>query len=72
MYLSYLKPTRYKVTTLTLIPSVVHQMVNHPDIEKADFSGVLSLVSGAAYLPPEFAEKISSLMPRETVFGEGY
>ncbi|KIM41001.1 hypothetical protein M413DRAFT_19093 [Hebeloma cylindrosporum] len=63
---------RYHVTSLTLIPSVVHQLVNHPGIEKADFSSVLSMNSGAAYLPPELGEKMSSLMPKETIFSEGY
>lgn len=47
-------------------------MVNHPGIEKADFSSVISMGSGAAYLPPELAEKMSSLMPKETTFSEGY
>jgi len=47
-------------------------MVNYPGIEKADFSSVLSMNSGAAYLPPELGDKISSLMPKETVFTEGY
>jgi len=55
-----------------LIPSVVHQMVNHPGIEKVDFSSVDSMNSGAAYLPPELGEKLSSLMPKETHFKEGY
>jgi len=55
-----------------LVPSVVHQMVNHSGIEKADFSSVLNANSGAAYLPPELGEKISSLMPKESYFSEGY
>jgi len=63
---------RYKVTTLTLIPSVVHQMVNHPGIEKADFRSVLVMFSGAAHLPPELGEKISSFMPSKSVFNDGY
>jgi acyl-CoA synthetase (AMP-forming)/AMP-acid ligase II len=47
-------------------------MVNHPGIEKADFSSVLTMNSGAAYLPPELGEKMSSLVPKETYFSEGY
>jgi acyl-CoA synthetase (AMP-forming)/AMP-acid ligase II len=47
-------------------------MVNYPGIEKADFSSVLSMNSGAAYLPPELGDKMSSLMPKEAVFSEGY
>ena len=47
-------------------------MVNYLGIEKADFSSILSMTCGAAYLPPELGDKISSLMPKETVFSEGY
>ncbi|KAF8962987.1 hypothetical protein BDZ97DRAFT_1758944 [Flammula alnicola] len=53
-------------------PSVVHQLVNHPGIEKADFSSVLYMNSGAAYLPPELHEKMTRLVPSEAQFGEGY
>ncbi|KAF8962991.1 hypothetical protein BDZ97DRAFT_1701982 [Flammula alnicola] len=63
---------QYKITGLTLIPSVVHQLVNHPGIEKADFSSVLHMNSGAAYLPPELHEKMTRLVPSEAQFGEGY
>jgi acyl-CoA synthetase (AMP-forming)/AMP-acid ligase II len=47
-------------------------MVNYPGIEKADFSSVLSMSSGGAYLPSELGDKISTLMPKETVFNQGY
>jgi len=63
---------RYKITFLTLIPSVVHQLVNYPGIEKVDLSSVISAGSGAAYLPPELGEKLSKLLPREARFVEGY
>ncbi|KAJ3506882.1 hypothetical protein NLJ89_g6614 [Agrocybe chaxingu] len=63
---------KYKVTTLTLIPSVVHQIVNHPGIENVDFSSVLTMGSGAAYLPPELATRLEKLVPGETKFNEGY
>jgi len=46
-------------------------MVNHPDIEKADFSSVLAVSSGAAYLPPELADKLIKLVPKQAVFSEG-
>ena len=64
--------SKYKVSSLTLIPSVVHQMVNHPGIEKADLSSVQSVGSGAAYMPPELADKMAALIPKDAVFGEGY
>ncbi|KAF8800324.1 acetyl-CoA synthetase-like protein [Phlegmacium glaucopus] len=62
---------KYKVSILTLIPSVVHQLVNHPGIEKADFSSVLSIRSGAAYLPKELSSKLTSFA-KDASFMEGY
>ncbi|KAH6912657.1 amp dependent CoA ligase [Coprinopsis sp. MPI-PUGE-AT-0042] len=63
---------KYKVSAIPLIPSVVHQLVHHPKISEVDFSSVNAMGSGAAYLPPELAEKISKLAPKEANFGEGY
>ncbi|KAG6864934.1 hypothetical protein C0991_006285 [Blastosporella zonata] len=63
---------KYHITTMSLIPSVVHQLVNYPGIEKVDFSSIQSMGSGAAYLPPELATKLASIIPRESRFTEGY
>jgi hypothetical protein len=54
-----------------LIPSVIHQLVNYPKINEADFSSLLQLYSGAGYLPPKLAEGMSNLVPREISFSEG-
>ena len=62
---------RYKITMLALIPSIVHQLVHHPGIEKIDFSSVTTIASGAAYLPPELGAKFHSLVPRESKFVDG-
>lgn len=62
---------KYQVSNLLLIPSVVHQLVHHPGIEKVDFSSVLAVGSGAAYLPPELADKLQSLIPAKAQFNEG-
>ena len=56
---------------LALIPSIVHQLVHHPGIEKIDFSSVTTIASGAAYLPPELGAKFHSLVPRESKFVDG-
>ncbi|KAF5348471.1 hypothetical protein D9756_009591 [Leucocoprinus leucothites] len=63
---------KYKISAVALIPSVVHQLVNYPDIHKADLSTIQSLGSGAAYLPPELAAKLSALIPKDSTFMEGY
>jgi acyl-CoA synthetase (AMP-forming)/AMP-acid ligase II len=62
---------RYKISFLPLIPSVVHQLINHPGIEKADFSSVSIIASGAAYLPLEMCQKLLSLAPNSASFFEG-
>ena len=64
-------PHRYKISFLVLIPSVVHQLINHPDIEKADFSSVTLIKCGAAYLPREMGQKLLSLAPDVASFLEG-
>ncbi|RDB14659.1 putative 4-coumarate--CoA ligase 1 [Hypsizygus marmoreus] len=63
---------KYRITGIALIPSVVHQLVNHPGIEKVDFSSLQQLGSGAAYLPQELAAKLTALLPQEANFTEGY
>ena len=62
---------RYKISLLALIPSIVHQLVNYPGIEKVDFSSITTIGSGAAYLPPELGAKMSSLIPQESKFIDG-
>ncbi|KAG6883329.1 hypothetical protein C0993_006807 [Termitomyces sp. T159_Od127] len=63
---------KYRITALYLIPSVVHQLVNYPGIEKVDFSSVQSLGSGAAYLPPDMVSKLLGLVPPGSTYTEGY
>ncbi|KAG6852118.1 hypothetical protein C0991_002977, partial [Blastosporella zonata] len=61
---------KHRITAIALIPSVVHQLVNHPGIEKVDFSSIQTMGSGAAYLPPELATKLSSIVPQQSTFTE--
>jgi acyl-CoA synthetase (AMP-forming)/AMP-acid ligase II len=63
---------KYKISSMTLVPSIVHQLINHPGIEKADFSSVYAIRSGAAYLPQEMGQKLLSLAPKHATFSEGY
>ena len=62
---------RYKISVLILVPSVVLELVNHPDIEKADLSSVSMIRCGAAYLPQDMAKKLTSLASKDTSFSEG-
>ncbi|KAJ7160267.1 hypothetical protein C8R46DRAFT_1177911 [Mycena filopes] len=64
--------SRYHATHLTLIPSAVHQLVNHPDTKKSDLTSVLLLNSGAAYLPPELAKQMSTHLETAAQISQGY
>ncbi|KAF5387342.1 hypothetical protein D9757_005815 [Collybiopsis confluens] len=63
---------KYHITNLALIPSVVHQLVNHPRISSIDLSSVRHVGSGAAYLPPQLSAKMKALTPKDSVVTEGY
>ncbi|KAJ7170952.1 hypothetical protein C8R46DRAFT_948034 [Mycena filopes] len=67
-----LTASRYHATHLTLIPSAVHQLVNHPDTKKSDLTSVLLLNSGAAYLPPELAKQMSTHLETAAQISQGY
>ncbi|EIW85344.1 acetyl-CoA synthetase-like protein [Coniophora puteana RWD-64-598 SS2] len=64
--------TKYKATTLYLVPSLVHQIVHHPRFEKTDFSTVSLVHSGAAYLPAALAEQLRSRISGAPRVSEGY
>ncbi|KAJ7285273.1 hypothetical protein C8J57DRAFT_1498107 [Mycena rebaudengoi] len=63
---------KYRVTHLTLVPSAVHQLVNHPDTKAADLTSVVQVIHGAAYLPPTLAARMSKLLTQKTRLTEGY
>lgn len=62
---------RYQITSLSLVPSLVHQIVNFPGIENVDFSSISTVASGAAHLPQDLKVKLQTLMPRKARFVEG-
>lgn len=63
--------SRHQVTILLLVPSVIHQMVNHPKIHTTDFSTITHVASGAAYLPPELSKVLTNRV-RNNGVTEGY
>ncbi|KIK90748.1 hypothetical protein PAXRUDRAFT_831419 [Paxillus rubicundulus Ve08.2h10] len=63
---------KYRVTTVFLVPSLVHQIVHHPRFRTADFSTVQVVQCGAAYLPAPLAEQLRSRLPGVPRVGEGY
>ncbi|KAF5376186.1 hypothetical protein D9757_009302 [Collybiopsis confluens] len=63
---------QYQVTGVSLIPSVVYQILSHPGLKPDDLKSILATGSGAAYLPPAFAEKFSALISKDAIFLSGY
>jgi len=63
--------SRWKITFIPLVPSMILQLVNTPEWEKADTSTIDSLASGAAFLPPELHAKLQSKMKAIIIQGYG-
>ncbi|KAH0826137.1 hypothetical protein J3R83DRAFT_5550 [Lanmaoa asiatica] len=63
--------TKYRVTSIFLVPSLVHQIVHHPKFPTIDFSKVQTINCGAAYLPVSLAEKLRSRFPSVERVNEG-
>lgn len=63
---------KYGVHVIPLIPSAIHQMVNHPLFTKVDLSSLVSVSSGAAYLPPELTKKFMRVIKNASTMTEGY
>ena len=47
-----------KVTLSNLIPTMLNMMINHPDVEKFDYSSLRFILSGGAPIAPETVRKI--------------
>ncbi|KAJ6531618.1 hypothetical protein DFH09DRAFT_933664 [Mycena vulgaris] len=62
----------YRVTQLSLIPSAIHQLVNHPDTKTTDLSSIVYVNSGAAYLPPELAAQLSRFLKKSSALTQTY
>ncbi|KAE9407315.1 acetyl-CoA synthetase-like protein [Gymnopus androsaceus JB14] len=63
---------KYRISNLALIPSVFHQLVNHPQISSVDLSSVKHVGSGAAYLPQQLVAKMKTFTPKDSTITEGY
>lgn len=55
--------TKYSVTRINLVPSLVHQVVHHPRFETADLSLITDIGSSAAYLSPQLAAQLCARFP---------
>ncbi|KAG2033460.1 hypothetical protein BDR03DRAFT_1014312 [Suillus americanus] len=63
---------KYRITTLSLVPSLIHQLVHHPRFKTTDMSSVRSIGSGAAHLPSQLADELCTRFPDMYSLTEGY
>ncbi|EPQ54625.1 acetyl-CoA synthetase-like protein [Gloeophyllum trabeum ATCC 11539] len=63
---------KYKITFISLVPSVVQPFLDAQKRLKSDLSSLVSFGSGAAYLPPRLAEELARIGPNTTGVAEGY
>jgi acyl-CoA synthetase (AMP-forming)/AMP-acid ligase II len=56
---------------MSLVPSLVHQLVHHPRFKTTDMSSVQNIGSGAAHLPPQLADELYVRFPGMDSITEG-
>ena len=47
-----------RVTSMSGVPTMARELINHPDFEKTDTSSLLALAGGGAQVPPDLVLKI--------------
>ncbi|KAG1735180.1 hypothetical protein EDB19DRAFT_1995302 [Suillus lakei] len=63
---------KYRITRISLVPSLVHQLVHHPRFKTTDLSSIKGIGSGAAHLPPQLAAQLCARFPDMDTITEGY
>lgn len=51
---------REKVTSMSGVPTMAREFINHPDFESTDTSSLLALSGGGAQVPPDLVHKIDA------------
>ncbi|KAG1769120.1 hypothetical protein EV702DRAFT_705790 [Suillus placidus] len=63
---------KYHITTVSLVPSLVHQLVHHSRFKTANLSSIKGISCGAAHLPPQLADQLHARFPALNRVVEGY
>ena len=62
---------KYKVTTTTMVPTMIHMMMSHPDFAPEKLSSLRNLGYGASPMPAALLDRLLTLFP-EMEIGQGY
>jgi acyl-CoA synthetase (AMP-forming)/AMP-acid ligase II len=63
---------REKISVWGAIPTMLHRVVHHPDVEKYDLSSLRAISFGGAPTAPETIEKAREVLPIEPSFTNAY
>ncbi|KAG2125809.1 hypothetical protein DEU56DRAFT_974020 [Suillus clintonianus] len=63
---------KYRVTSVTLIPSLIIQLMQHPRWKTADLSSIKGLACAASHLPLQLAEQLLARFPAVERLPQGY
>ena len=63
---------RERVTNWGSVPTMVHRVVHHPDLEKYDLSSLRAVSFGAAPMPPETLKRARQVLPVKENFTNVY
>ncbi|KIJ42007.1 hypothetical protein M422DRAFT_255028 [Sphaerobolus stellatus SS14] len=61
---------RYRITTVTAIPSIIYALQSSPKFKAIDSSSIVSISNGSAYQPPILANKMLSLVKTAGISGD--
>ncbi|MYF95384.1 MAG: AMP-binding protein, partial [Holophagales bacterium] len=62
---------KYQVTTTTMVPTMIHMMMSHPDFTPEKLASLRNLGYGASPMPAALLDRLLSLFP-EMEIGQGY
>ncbi|KAG2362831.1 hypothetical protein BDR07DRAFT_1283625 [Suillus spraguei] len=62
---------KYHITTIALVPSLLHQLVHHPRFKTIDMKSVKTIGCGGAYLPPHLADQLRARLTDVPRVAEG-
>ncbi len=63
---------REQVTSLAAVPTLLRQVLDHPDLDQRDLSSLTSIASGGTPVPPDVVRQIEEQFGATVVPGNGY